>query len=219
MGVGPLQQNWLEVQQAAGVATPGLPGKSRQHFMGVVHVCCEQLTAAALLGKMAQKRVAPSSRSARERGIGVASTRPRSSSSIRAPLRQEFAFSLNRQLYNSLKVIPCRGVRSLGRLLKRGGSSTCASTLRRGWPRRNCHRLPETRSWNTSRKKPPAYMAAVGVNAVSSPRGFQSTNRGVCREAESTLPRSKRDRSLSQTKRTERTTAREQIETMVRGPF
>ena len=44
------------------------------------------------------------------------------------------------------------------------------------WPRRSCHRLPEPRSSNTSRKKLPAYMAAAGVNAVSSPPGFQSRN-------------------------------------------
>jgi len=47
------------------------------------------------------------------------------------------------------------------------------------WPRRSCHRLPEPRSSNTSRKKLPAYMAAAGVNAVSSPPGFQSKN-GRC---------------------------------------
>src|SRR5262249_16063225 len=45
------------------------------------------------------------------------------------------------------------------------------------WPRRSCQRLPEPRSSNTSRKKLPAYMAAAGVNAVSSPPGFQSRNR------------------------------------------
>jgi len=48
------------------------------------------------------------------------------------------------------------------------------------WPRRSCHRLPEPRSSNTSRKKLLAYTAAAGVNAVSSLRGFQSRN---CRYA------------------------------------
>src|SRR5215510_2572659 len=48
------------------------------------------------------------------------------------------------------------------------------------WPRRSCQRLPEPRSSNTSRKELPAYMAAAGVNAVSSLPGFQSRN---CRYA------------------------------------
>src|SRR6516164_8887194 len=48
------------------------------------------------------------------------------------------------------------------------------------WPRRSCHRLPEPRSSNMSRKKLPAYMVAAGVNAISSTPGFQSRN---CRYA------------------------------------
>ena len=50
------------------------------------------------------------------------------------------------------------------------------------WPRRNCPGPPEARSWNTSRKKLPAYMVAVGVNAVSSSRGCQSTTRDYARK-------------------------------------
>src|SRR5437016_9750609 len=46
-------------------------------------------------------------------------------------------------------------------------------------------RLPEPRSSNTSWKKLPAYMAAAGVNAVSSPPGFQSRN---CRYARKLNP-------------------------------
>jgi hypothetical protein len=48
------------------------------------------------------------------------------------------------------------------------------------WPRRSCHRLPEPRSSNKSRKKPPAYTAAAGVNTVGSRPGFQSR---ICRYA------------------------------------
>ena len=73
--------------QQAGRDAAGFQLGDRQHSLGAVggQVFPLQPFAAALLGNTAQKRVVPINRRARDLGIGIASTRPRSSSRIPLP--------------------------------------------------------------------------------------------------------------------------------------
>ena len=113
---------------------------------------------------------------------------PSSAARVQAPTRRPLPLTARMKARQSSKIrelaeaVKSAGFLALDEQAKALGlsRSTAWTVQRRSsiacWPRRSCHRLPEPRSSNMSRKKLPAYMVAAGVNAISSPPGFQSRN-------------------------------------------